>query len=267
MMRSFMFFLGCSGLVLVSGLAGCDDSRRSGTELPIPRTDGGGDANADPRCPAPNFIVPDITCGAEMPDVVCPGSCGQTLNGIVGVGLSACSCVDRGNGFGGQWTCDTTACDMPMPDASTDGSVPDAGIPDASVDASVPDAMVDAGPICAPVRFNRPMTPGCTTAQRGDILAILTQADFDAFMNNPNNADCSACLSSWSLACGTENGCDDEAGEVLCCLEDTCGMDATCQSMALDGTCLPQANRLTGCVNAVPFCGLDTMNPPSECFP
>lgn len=256
MYRCLLSFL---GLILVFS-SGCTDDRRG----PLGGGDGGilVEGGTDPRCWDPGSIVPDITCGTPMPDVVCPGSCAQTLNGIEGVGLSSCRCMDPGNGFGGQWICDTTMCDEGTPDsgAPPDGGVADTGTPP---DGAAPDAAA----MCPPATVSPPAMPGCTTSQYNDIRRITSQFEFDAFATDPANAGCMSCLAQSSLACGTNNGCAPVAGEVFCCLEDTCGADDACRSRALENECRTQADGLNRCVAAIPICGLDPSNPPTECFP
>jgi len=233
---------------------GCTSrSRRS--DSPIRVRDGGAPVS-DPSCPGPEAIVPEITCGHERPDVLCAGSCAQTLDGIVGVGLSSCRCIDQGTGFGGQWICDTTGCEGPP--------VADAGVPDERDAGSPPPP--DAG-VCPPATVARPTTPGCTTSQRYEIMSIETQADYDAFVANPANTDCNNCLSQSALACGTSHGCDGSAGELLCCLEDNCGEDDTCRNAAFTGVCATEANGLTRCVSGISACALIPPTPPAECFP
>ncbi len=242
-------------LLLFTAL-GCT-SRIPGT--PIDLTDDSG-VSGDPSCPDPSSIVPDITCASPRPDVTCAGSCAQTLDGIVGVGLSTCTCMDTGSGFGAQWVCDTTACEDPsMGDGGVDPIDPpaDSGMPPA--DASMP--------MCPPATFMRPTEPGCTTSQLYEIQRIETQSDYDAFVADPANADCNNCLSLAALACATSLGCDDEAGDLLCCLDDECGDDDVCRDAAFTGACRGDADTLSYCVAAIPSCGLNPLSPPAECFP
>lgn len=232
----------------------CTD-RRAGTRASTDPASGDG-GPVDPRCWDPGSIVPDITCGSAMPDVVCPGSCAQTLDGIVGVGLSSCRCMDTGSGFGAQWICDTTACS----DGPADSGVPDGG-------SSIVTPGSDGGAMCAPVTVPQPTMATCTTAQYYDVRAIATQADYDAFAANPANAECMGCLAQVALACGTENGCAASAGQAFCCLDDTCGSDSACRSAAISGACASQVSDLNRCVAAIPICGLIPESPPAVCFP
>jgi len=221
---------------------------------------GGDSGTTDPSCPDPGSIVPDITCGSAQPDRVCAGSCAQTLDGIVGVGLSSCRCVDTGSGFGGQWVCDTTGCDTPTPDdAGTDTST--VSPPDSSVTS---DADV---PMCPPATFDPPSEPGCTTSQLYEIMRIESQSQYDAFVADPDNVDCNNCMSLAALACGTARGCDSMAGDLLCCLEDNCGDDDVCRDAAFSGACGSQTDDFTYCVSSIGECALNPLAPPAECFP
>jgi hypothetical protein len=246
-------FFAVSLLLLI--VAGCT-SRVPGTPLFL---DDDGGVTSDPSCPDPSSIVPDITCGSPRPDVSCMGSCAQTLDGIVGVGLSTCTCMDTGSGFGAQWVCDTTACDDPsMGDAGT-------GPVDPPADSGTPPS--DAAVSCPPATFTRPTEPGCSIDQLYEIMRIETQSDYDAFVADSANTECNTCLSLSALACATSLGCDDSAGELLCCLDDECGEDEACRDAAFTGACRSEADSLSYCVGSVPSCGLNPLAPPSECFP
>lgn len=244
-------------LLLLLALASACTTRVPGSPLVLGAGDGG---TGDPSCPDPSAIVPDITCGSPRPDVSCMGSCAQTLDGIVGVGLSTCTCMDTGSGFGAQWVCDTTACDGATSDAGTDGGGPI----DPPADSGMP--PTDAA-TCPPATFSRATEPACTTSQLYEVMRIETQADYDAFVADPANTACNTCMSQSALACATALGCDDTAGELLCCLEDRCGEDAACRDAAFTGVCRTEADALTFCVGSLPSCGLNPLAPPSECFP
>jgi hypothetical protein len=168
--------------------------------------------------------------------------------------------MDTGSGFGGQWICDTTACDDP---GGADGGR-DAGPSDARVDSRTPPR--DAG-TCSPVTIAEPTEPGCTSAQLDQVLRIGSQADYDAFVANPANANCNNCLTQFALACGTARGCDDSAGELVCCLDDTCGEDESCRNAAFTGACASEANDLTRCISSISPCALNPLAPPAVCFP
>jgi len=232
-----------AALVLAGG---CTNTRSSGRRGPA--DDGG---TSDPSCWDPSSIVPGITCGTARPEVACPGSCAQTLDGIVGVGLSTCRCMDTGSGLGAQWICDTSGCE-----SGADGAVPSDG-----------GARSDAGGACAPYRFAAPAAPGCTLEQRAEIARIESDLDFYDFLAAPANAECVDCLTASVLACGTSMGCDDEGGALQCCLEATCGADETCRQSALRGACDSTTMALTSCVSALSACNLDPLAPPAECFP
>jgi hypothetical protein len=227
--------------------------------MPLLLDDDGGVAS-DPSCPDPSSIVPDITCGSPRPEVSCMGSCAQTLDGIVGVGLSTCTCMDTGSGFGAQWVCDTTACDDPSMTSDAGAGPID---PPTDSGTSTPDAETS----CPPATFDRPTEPGCSTSQLHEIMAIETQSDYDAFVADPANTECNNCLTLSALACATSLGCDDTAGELFCCLDAECGDDDACRDAAFTGACRSEADALTYCVGSLPSCGLNPLAPPAECFP
>ncbi len=254
---SIRSFLLVSLLLLIA--LGCT-SRLPGAPLGL---GDGGVGDSDPSCPDPGSIVPDITCGSPRPDVSCMGSCAQTLDGIVGVGLSTCTCMDTGSGFGAQWVCDTTACDDPS--MTSDAGTSDGGTtPPSDGGTTTPS---DGAASCPPATVSRPTTPACTTEQLYAVMRIETQSDYDAFAADPANDECNTCMSQSALACATSLGCDDEAGELLCCLDDACGDDGACQAAAFTGACRSEADALSSCADSVPSCGLNPLAPPAECFP
>lgn len=112
---------------------------------------------------------------------------------------------------------------------------------------------------CAPVTLPAPMptTPPCTMAQIDDLTSRATAEEQQAWFEDPANAECGSCINSDVLSCATMNGCDDEAGQVSCCLETACGASATeaefemCARMAQSagGACGDESNTFIMCVN------------------
>lgn len=125
---------------------------------------------------------------------------------------------------------------------------------------------------CEPVVFPLPTEPGCTAEQGTELNMILGMTDmaarmaaFNAWLDDPANEGCLGCIDEGITACSTMNGCDDEAGNLLCCLEDACpSADATCVNGARMGACSTQDA-------AFGTCAQDTIgatcNIPAECFP
>lgn len=129
--------------------------------------------------------------------------------------------------------------------------------------------MVDAGgtTMCDPVVIPLPTEPGCT-AEQGDALMMALadgEAAFSAWLDDPANAGCVDCINEGITACSTMNGCDDEAGNLLCCLEDACPSgDGACVNGATMGACSTQNGAFSSCAQATIG---DTCNIPAECFP
>lgn len=240
---SFLTTLALSLSLLAS--AGCDDGRSG------PGVDVDSGTMTDPSCWEPRSIVPGTTCGSARPDVVCPGSCAQTLDGVVGVGLSSCRCMDDGTGFGARWICDLSACDA----GGSDGGL--------GLDAGTSDA---GG--CPPSHFEPPAEPGCTAAQYDEITRIETQADYDAFASDPDNRECSVCITQAVLACATDALCEQPAGDLNCCVDAHCPPDdPACVGAAVEGPCASAADTLDACVYSASWCAFIPAFPPGACFP
>lgn len=127
----------------------------------------------------------------------------------------------------------------------------------------------DAGStMCEPVVFPLPTEPGCTAEQGNELNMILEAMDmaaFSAWLDDPANEGCVGCIDEGITACSTMNGCDDEAGNLLCCLEGACpSADAACVNSARMGACSTQDGAFGTC--AQDTIG-STCNIPAECFP
>ncbi|MFT5353222.1 MAG: hypothetical protein ACI9KE_000420 [Polyangiales bacterium] len=168
--------------------AGCGDddgARDSGPALDA-ASDVAVDATVSDQCIAVESLVPPLSCvRATQSDIVCPGSCGQTLEGPVGVGLTTCRCVD--GVIGGVWECDLSGCAM---DAGADAGVP----LDAAADAPI--APMDAGPVDeCPAAYS--------ALSRGECPLPFTEAEFQDILCESTRAissECSGILDVW-LAC------------------------------------------------------------------
>ncbi|MCB9611885.1 MAG: hypothetical protein H6722_05450 [Sandaracinus sp.] len=128
--------------------------------------------------------------------------------------------------------------------------------------------MPDAGgSMCAPERVDAPTMATCTQQQIMDLqtAAGMGDAALNAWFNDAANTACAGCLNVGILACATDNGCDDEWGEIGCCLETACAGATTqeefdaCVETELDTTCAGQNTAFDGCIGALPrgTCGID----------
>lgn len=220
--------------------------------LPVENLDSGPDMES--FCAPPSNIVQDVTCAT--PDEVCPGSCREGLAGVTGVGSLSCRCMDVGSGFGAQWICDTAACDI------------DAGILDAGTsDAGTGDAAVDANSSCPPATIDGPTEPTCTASQYLELQEHTTEAEAQAFVDDPANANCTACTDLVVIACASERSCGQSYGNFACCVSDACGTDAECRRMAVQGVCRTEADAFLTCVRAEESCDWEAGSPPEVCFP
>jgi len=129
---------------------------------------------------------------------------------------------------------------------------------------TMPDA---GGTTCPPERVDAPTEAECTEAQISSLqsAAMMGNAALTAWFNDPANAACGGCLNVGILACATDNGCDDEWGNIGCCLETACASATTqaefdaCVERELDGACSTQNAAFDGCIGGLPMgtCGID----------
>lgn len=127
-----------------------------------------------------------------------------------------------------------------------------------------PDA---GGTTCPPEQVPAPTEAECTEAQISSLqsAAMMGNAALNAWFNDPANAGCGGCLNVGILACATQNGCDDEWGNIGCCLETACASATTqeefdaCVERELDGACSSQNTAFDGCIGGLPMgtCGID----------
>lgn len=121
------------------------------------------------------------------------------------------------------------------------GPRPDTGTPDTCPAASYP--APTAGAVCAAA------TATC-------IEGATTQAEYDACLAaDPMQMACEGCLGQEVISTCSESGvCDEEFGEVVCCLQEECpaGSPATCQQGALGagGACAGDFDTFATCANA-----------------
>jgi hypothetical protein len=120
---------------------------------------------------------------------------------------------------------------------------PDAGRRDAG--------GVDAGGVCPPYMVAPPSGPGCPQSA---VDCIAGGGDVGACVSA--SPACLMCAQQDLQSCYTANGCDDEAGNLVCCFEANCP-DGSCAST----TCATQANAWTACASDTP-CSLGDI-----CFP
>lgn len=132
------------------------------------------------------------------------------------------------------------------------------------------DAGTDSGPgdTCPPAMEDPPAGNACAQTTLDCIMAATSQAMLQACIDaDPNPQACVGCLNQEVISCGSRNGCDEEWGEVICCLTEACpSADAACINSALGtgGACGTDLNTFLSCVNGLPTgtCGITPL-----CFP
>ena len=148
--------------------------------------------------------------------------------------------------------------DMPMimfPDsgmADAGGGTPDAG---GGTDAGQPDT-------CPPGSARAPAGDQCAAATATCIEAATTQAAYDACLDgDPMPMECAGCISGELIAtCSATGICDNEFGEIGCCLQEECASAAdqnACLQTALGegGACEPQWNMFVNCATTAANAG------------
>ncbi|MEM9069489.1 MAG: hypothetical protein AAGE52_13330, partial [Myxococcota bacterium] len=94
-------------------------------------------------------------------------------------------------------------------------------------------------------------------AQVNDLVSRMTADAQQMWFMDPANQACGACINEDVLSCATMNGCDDEAGNLQCCLATACA-SATTQAeatacaqreQAAGGMCATEGMGLVGCAN------------------
>lgn len=175
-------------LILLTAACGDDElPTDTGPANDVRTSDVATDAPASDPCIAAESLVPPLSCiPATQGGIVCPGSCGQTLEGPVGVGLTTCRCVDGATG--GLWECDLSACGM---DGGTDAGVPLDAAMDAAMDAM--DARSADECLAAYAALN----------SNAKCPLTITEFDFQGIICGParmTSEDCADSLDTW-LAC------------------------------------------------------------------
>jgi len=120
---------------------------------------------------------------------------------------------------------------------------PDAGRRDAG--------GVDAGGVCPPFTVAPPTAAACPQSV---VDCIAGGGDIGACVSA--NPACLMCAQQDLQSCYTANGCDDEAGRLVCCFEANCP-DGSCSAT----TCAAASNAWTACAGAT-TCSLGDV-----CFP
>lgn len=135
-------------------------------------------------------------------------------------------------------------------------------------DTGTPMTMDSGTTSCPPEQIPAVEAAACTMQQIMDLQTAAGMGDaaleawFDA------NAECGACALQGIYSCATMNGCDDEWGNVVCCLESACSTAATqdefnaCANAAQNtgGSCEAQATAFySTCTGGLPMgtCGID----------
>lgn len=131
-----------------------------------------------------------------------------------------------------------------------------------------PGGGTDAGgDSCPPASASMPSMPmaceaATLTCLMGAADAMAQQACIDA---DPNAMNCGACITQdlfYTCSNPMGGGCDEEYGEIQCCLMTACPSgDATCVNMAtgMGGACATQAQAFFTCANSAQMamrCGI-----------
>lgn len=123
------------------------------------------------------------------------------------------------------------------------------------IDSGAPDT-------CPAASYPAPTTGAvCAAATATCIEAATTQAAYDACIDaDPMAMACEQCLGTEVISTCSDDGiCDEEFGEVICCLQDACpsGSPATCQNMALGagGACAGDFDTFANCANTAANAG------------
>lgn len=115
---------------------------------------------------------------------------------------------------------------------------------------------------CPPLTEDPPAGNVCAQSTFTCVMGATTQAAFQACVDADPNADaCVGCLNQQVISCGSMHGCDNEWGEVGCCLNTACPTgDATCVNSALNtgGACDATLSTFLSCVQGLPSgtCGI-----------
>lgn len=167
------------------------------------------------------------------------------------------------------------ACGDPEPIIN----IPDSSTPDSGGGGGVDSGPVvepDSGPepdTCPPARGPAPMAAQletCSAATRACFDAATSQAAYNACITGDatNGMNCALCLSAELInTCSAPDICDEQFGEVQCCLQDECASrpaaeQQACANAAIgpSGACASEWSTFTGCVNTSammtpPLCG------------
>ncbi|WP_236605827.1 hypothetical protein [Sandaracinus amylolyticus] len=135
---------------------------------------------------------------------------------------------------------------------------PDGGGTDSGTGGGTDAGRTDSGTpdTCPPGTGRAPTGNVCAAATATCIEAATTQEAYEACIDGDPMADnCGACISSELIAtCSATGVCDNEFGEIGCCLNDECASAAdqnACVEAALGtgGACEGQWNAFVTCAN------------------
>ncbi|WP_157069152.1 hypothetical protein [Sandaracinus amylolyticus] len=141
---------------------------------------------------------------------------------------------------------------------------PDGGGTDAGGGGGSDAGRTDSGTpdTCPPGTGRAPTGNVCAAATATCIENAMTQAAYEACIDgDPAGDDCAGCISSELIAtCSATGICDNEFGEIGCCLQEECASAAdqnACITAALDagGACEGRWNMFVSCANTAASAG------------
>ncbi|MBZ0121457.1 MAG: hypothetical protein K8H88_30960, partial [Sandaracinaceae bacterium] len=133
--------------------------------------------------------------------------------------------------------------------------------------------MPDGGPACPPVNVPAPTTTPCAAATRTCVDMAATGNDVIACLQGDPMANaCLGCVDQALSSCATMNGCNDEYGQIDCCVRAACPtLDSACvqaavATMPTAGACASQATAFQGCLTPLLQGGTCPLVPTGACF-
>ena len=145
--------------------------------------------------------------------------------------------------------------------------------PDTTPDTGTPPPPTDSGPgdSCPPMEAPAPSpAPVCAASTLSCLMGAMTAEDQQACIDaDPMPMECDACiLQDLIFTCSNPmgGGCDDQWGEVQCCLADECGstpagpereacLNAAIGDMATPGPCAGDFSTFAMCANSAAMAG------------
>jgi hypothetical protein len=137
----------------------------------------------------------------------------------------------------------------------------DAGRPDTATTSDT------GGSTCPPQTLPPPTEPACAAETLTCLMGCTAQACVEGcFAADPAPMACIGCTNDALIACATQNGCDDEAGNFICCASDNCASPS--DTACIESMCGAELDTFNGCVmtaaGAAPCGQFSTV---AVCFP